>query len=290
MKVLVTGASGLLGSRLMQAFPSDWRVDGTCHSRPVPGLIRCSLSGPDSVGDVIRRGGYDWVVHCAAIRSPDACSKDPRRAMAVNAEGTRAVAAACASAGARTLYVSTDYVFPGSTPPYAERDTPAPINVYGESKLAGEHYALAVPRALVVRIPALYSLDLSAPNNLLGALKASLEKGKAVPADDHCVRYYTLAEEVANALAFLIRGEQTGVVHVSAHEPSTKLRFLREAARSAGLEPGLVVEAGGGATRADARAAADRPLDSHLETARYEALAGPALTGWSRALERLRRQ
>jgi dTDP-4-dehydrorhamnose reductase len=281
MRVLVTGASGLLGSRMMRAFPSDWQVAGTCHSRPVTGLIQCSLAGGRSVADVIREGGYDWVVHCAAIRSPDVCDKDPQRAMAVNAEGARQVAVAAADSRAGIAYASTDYVFPGSTPPYAERDTAAPLNVYGESKLAGEHHVLSVRRGLVVRMPALYSLDLEAPNNLLGAMKAALEKGRQVAADDLYVRYYTLAEEVAAAIAFLIADDQKGLVHVSAHEACTKLQFLREAARAMGLKPGLVVAADPGPK------AAQRPMDSHLDTARYEQLGGPSLTGYSIALARL---
>jgi dTDP-4-dehydrorhamnose reductase len=281
MRVLITGASGLLGSRLLHAFPDDWEVAGTCHSRPVPGLIQCSLSGRDAVADVVRKGRYDWVVHCAAIRSPDICDRDPQRAMAVNAEGARQVAAAAAASGARIAYASTDYVFPGATPPYTERDAPAPLNVYGQSKRAGEHHVLSVPRALVVRMPALYSLDLEAPNNLLGVTRASLERGKPVAADNHCVRYYTLAEEVAAAFVFLMRGSQTGVVHVSAPEACTKLHFLREAATAMGLSPGLVVEGEAGPK------AAARPLDSHLDTARLAALGGPAFTGYSLALERL---
>lgn len=280
MKVLITGASGLLGSRLLRAFPSGCEVTGTCHSRPAPGLVQCSLTSARSVDAVVRKGGYDWVVHCAAIRSPDVCARDPQRAMAVNAEGVRIVAAAAAASGARIAYASTDYVFPGNAPPYAERDTPAPLNVYGESKLAGEHHVLCVPRALVVRMPALYSLDLAAPNNLLGATKAALAEGGAVTADDHCVRYYTLAEDVAAAIAFLLQEGQAGVVHVSAHEASTKLRFLQGAAEAMGLDPALIGEAGS--------VGADRPLDSHLDTGHYESLDGPAFTGCSVALEGLR--
>ena len=281
MKVLVTGASGLLGSRMLRAFPPDWQVTGTCHSRPVAGLVQCPLSGSHCAGDLIRDGDFDWVVHCAAIRSPDVCDKDPQRAMTVNAEGARQVAVAAADAGAGIAYASTDYVFPGSRPPYAERDATAPLNTYGESKLAGEHHVLSVPRGLVVRMPALYSLDLEAPNNLLGATKAQLEKGKPVAADDLYVRYYTLAEEVAAAFAFLIADGQRGLVHVSAHEACTKLRFLKEAAGAMGLARGLVVPADPGPR------AAQRPMDSHLGTGRYELLGGPSFTGYSLALERL---
>ncbi len=271
MKVLITGASGLLGSRLLRAFPSDWEVAGTCHSRPAPGLVQCSLTGARSVDAVDPQGGLR--LGGALRRHPLArrLRRDPQRAMAVNAEGVRIVAAAAAASGARIAYASTDYVFPGSTPPYAERDTPAPLNVYGESKLAGEHHVLCVPRALVVRMPALYSLDLSAPNNLLGATKAALEEGGAVTADDHCVRYYTLAEDVAAAIAFLLQEGQAGVVHVSAHEAIHEAAFPAGRRRGDGPGPRLIGEAGS--------VGADRPLDSHLDTGHYESLGGPALTG-----------
>jgi len=281
MKVLVIGASGLLGSRMMRVFPADWEVTGTCRSRPGPGLLQCSVTDSRSVAGVIGGANYDWVVHCAAIRSPDACEKDPRYAMEVNAEGVRKVALAAADCGARVAYASTDYVFPGTAPPYAEDDAPAPINVYGNSKVAGEHYALGVPGSLVVRMPALYSLDLEAPGNLLGALRSSLAGGRPVKADDVCTRYYTLAEEVAAAFACLMERRQTGVVHVSAQEPCTKLRFLKDAARAMGLQERLVEEA------APEPSLARRPLDSHLDTARYLSLGGPAFTGYSAALRRL---
>lgn len=283
MKVLVTGATGLLGSRMLKVFPSDWEVTGAYHSRPVPGMVECSLGNSGSVLRAIEEGDCEWVVHCAAIRSPDVCAKDPRQAMEINARGTERVARAAAKAGARLAYVSTDYVFSGEAPPYKEDDAPSPLNAYGHSKLAGERHALAVPGALVVRIPALYSLDPEAPNNVLAALKTSLDEGESVPADDRCVRYYTLAEDVAAAFAFLMGMGQRGLVHVSAGQSSTKLEFLRAAADAMGLDSAPVLSA------EPRPRVADRPHDSHLDTGLYASLGGPPLTGYRGAIERLRK-
>jgi dTDP-4-dehydrorhamnose reductase len=200
----------------------------------------------------------------------------------VNARGTELVARAVGNARVKLVYASTDAVFPGDAPPYREQDPPAPLSVYGHSKLAGEKHVLAVPGALVVRMSALYSADLGAPNNVLTGLKESLEAGRTVPADDRVVRYYTLAEGVAAAVAFLVARGARGIVHVSAEERSTKLEFFRAAADAMGLDAGLVLPAELPA------GSAPRPRDSHLDTSLYSSLAGPPFEGYRQALGRLR--
>ncbi len=281
MKVLVTGASGLLGSRMLAVFPRHWEVRGTYCTRPGQGLVQCNLGDRGSLRRLIAGDGYDWVVHCAGTRSPDECQRDARKAVEVNALGTENVALAAGEAGAALAYASTDYVFAGDDPPYRETDQARPLNVYGHSKLAGERHALSVPGSLVVRMPALYSLDLSAPGNVLAALRASLARGEHVAADGDGVRYYTLGEEVAGAFAFLMEHGHRGTVHVSADQSSTKLEFLRTAAEAMGLDPGLVRLA-----QPDP-AKAPRPRDAHLDPGLYRSLGGPALTGYRDALRRL---
>jgi dTDP-4-dehydrorhamnose reductase len=179
------------------------------------------------------------------------------------------------------LYVSTDYVFPGTDPPYTEESAAEPVNVYGHSKLAGEEHTLCVPGGLVVRIPALYSLDLAAPNNLLGALESSLAEGSAVQAEDERVRYYTLAEDVAAACAFLMQREHYGVVHFSAQASTTKYEFLSEAAGALGCDARLVQRVPAGENLAP------RPQDCHLDTSIYQSLGGPEARPWPRALSSL---
>jgi dTDP-4-dehydrorhamnose reductase len=131
MRVVVTGAGGQLGHDLVDAF----------HDHEVVGLARHQLdvSGRDAVLQAITTIQPDVVIHAAAWTAVDACEGHPDWAFAVNALGTRHVAEAARLVGARVCYVSTDYVFDGTSPdPYREWDATNPLSVYGQSKLGGE--------------------------------------------------------------------------------------------------------------------------------------------------------
>jgi len=281
MNILVTGASGLLGSRILCGFPSDWRVTGTCRTRSAPGLIDCELTLPRTAERLLADADYDWVIHCAANRSPDACEAAPRDAVMLNSLSVEWLAQAADNAGVRLLYASTDFIFSGEHPPYGEADSAGPVNAYGLSKLAGERAALSVSSAVVVRMPALYSTDLAAPGNCLTGLATALDERRPFAADDVAPRYYTLAEDVAAAMAFLIARAHIGVVHVSSTERSTKRGFLQAAAEALGGDPDLVVPA-------EDAPPARRPHDTHLVTPPYESLGGPEPRGYTAALATLR--
>ena len=142
MKVLVTGAGGQLGHDVVRAF-ADEDVVAASHA---------VLDTTDSRGRTRRRErsptrrGHSL----AAWTAVDECESNPDRAFATNALAVRYVADAAESVGAHLCHVSTDYVFDGlKTSPYNEQDTPAPLSVYGASKLAGEREA--GPHATIVR-------------------------------------------------------------------------------------------------------------------------------------------
>jgi len=152
VRVLVTGAGGQLGSDLVAALSGRVPTGGLAHD-PATGRLGgrtpCDVVGADRARlDVTDRGSVlaavdavrpDVVVHAGAWTAVDACESDPDRAFAVNALGTRHVAEAARRTGAHVVYVSTDYVFDGTSPrPYREWDTPNPLSVYGQSKLACE--------------------------------------------------------------------------------------------------------------------------------------------------------
>jgi dTDP-4-dehydrorhamnose reductase len=175
-------------------------------------------------------------------------------------------------------YASSHHVFAGDDPPYREDDPPAPLSVYGHTKLAGERHVLGVPGSLVVRLPALYSLDPDAPNGKILDLGRAIETGRPVQADAAHLRYYTLAEEVATAFAFLMSTDRRGVVNVSAARGCTEAEFARAAARAMGLDSDLVVE------RGEADSPVTRPRDSRLDTSLYESLGGPSMTDYDAVL------
>jgi dTDP-4-dehydrorhamnose reductase len=283
MRILLTGANGLLGRCLHRALGAGGahEVVGTCHTRAAPDLRPVELTDPDAVSALLGEGGFTHIVHAAAWRDPERCLQDPAGACAVNAGAVELLARGANRTGARLVQVSTDYVFDGEAPPFAETDAPNPVNVYGRSKLAGEVAARTAERHLVLRIPALYRLDLTDPRNAAAGAARRLRAGETLVADDRIARYYTLADEVADAVRFLLEAGAEGVLHLSASGRTTKAGFCRLLAAALGLDPDRV--------RADTEPPTGdrRPRDSHLATDAYARLNGPAFTPAPEALARL---
>lgn len=149
MRILITGANGQLGRELSHAL-RDHHL--TLLDRP-----RFDVTSAGVVETIVS-ANPDVIIHAAAYTDVDGAEGEPDLAMAVNADGTERMAEAAARAGARMVYISTDYVFDGlKGVPYVETDPPCPLNVYGRSKLEGERRALACcPTAMVVRTSWLY--------------------------------------------------------------------------------------------------------------------------------------
>ena len=277
-KLLITGASGMLGGEILKKAGADMNVVGACHRSPCEGLLQLDFEQPDRVKAAIREGGFSHIIHCAAIRDPDYCLKHPEETDIVNVRASRIITEAAQAAGAVLCYISTDYVFDGNNPPYAESDTPCPINVYGKSKLAGEVATATVDHHLIVRIPALYRSNLGDSANVLTKFAGLFADGKTLDLDAETVRYYTRTEDVADAVLFLLEREQRGIIHVSADEQTTKSAFARMAAVHLGYGPERVVDAPPAST-GDAR-----PHNSRIDTSLYRSLNGPRMLSPSEVL------
>jgi len=283
MRILITGASGLVGSCFLRTLGIDLDVVGTYHTRPQPGLVPLAIDNREDVLARIRQGRFTHIINCAGQRSPDACLADPAEAYHVNALAVEYLAEGANDAGACLCHLSTDYVFSGTKPPYHESDTPDPINLYGRTKLAGEHATRRARKHLIVRIPAQWRTDLADPRNFATVLAGALFRGEILTFDSGIVRYYTLADDVARAVRFLLEQGITGLVHVSAEQKTSKFDFARRLARALGCAESLVQE-GPVLTTGDVR-----PVDSHIATARYAALGGPSFTDIDTALARMPR-
>lgn len=151
MRILVTGANGMLGTALvpvLQQRHQVWGID----------VNDCDICDVGAISAVLHTRQPELVIHLAAYTNVDGCKTNPLIAEATNSTGTRNVATACAEVGATMLYLSTDYVFDGTkSAAYLEDDCPNLISVYDRSKLLGEQHVQAILcRHLIVRTSWLY--------------------------------------------------------------------------------------------------------------------------------------
>lgn len=230
---MVTGSTGQLGNAVVaRARAEGWEITGLSRREPDP----CDLTDATAVRDRVSAARPDLVVHAAAWTDVDSCEVDPGRARAANVDATRHVAEASAAVGAHLVYVSTDYVYDGTKDgPYVESDEPAPLSVYGRSKLAGER--LLGPEATVVRTSWLCGRH--GANAARTILRLGAGTGPLRFVDDQVGRP-TIAEDLAALLLRLGTDRVAGIVHGSNEGAVTWYQFAREVLELAGHDPDRV--------------------------------------------------
>jgi dTDP-4-dehydrorhamnose reductase len=252
--VVVTGAGGQLGRALVEEFAGD-EVTGLAHgdwdvSTPPPPLPR-----------------PDIVLHAAAWTDVDGAESHAREAEAVNVGGTTNARAL----GAPLVYFSTDYVFDGhKREPYVESDEPAPLSVYGRTKLAGE--AAAGDDSWIVRSSWLFGA--TGHNFVRTMLRLGAERDEVRVVDDQ-VGCPTYAGHLARAVRTLVTGP-AGVWHVAAEGECTWAEFAAAIFEDAGLECRVVP-----ITTSELGRPAARPAHSVL---RSERAGAPVLPHWREGL------
>jgi len=226
MRVAVIGANGQLGTDLCRILAGQ-------KVSVVP-LTRREIDVSDStqVDRVLGELQADIVISTAAFHKVEECEKQPAQSFAVNAAGPRNLALACRQNNAVLVHFSTDYVFDGSERrPYAEPDLPRPLNVYGVSKLAGEHMVrLTWERHFVIRTCGLYGVAGSAGKggNFVETMLKKAGEGAPIRVVDDQVLTPTFTGDLAEAVSKLIRTEAYGLYHVSAEGECSWYEFARK--------------------------------------------------------------
>ena len=265
MRLLVTGAAGMLGRDVVEAArTAGHEVTGLGHHE-------LYVTDPKAVRAAVASARPHAAINCAAFTDVDGAEERYEDALAINGDGAGHVAAATADAGAAVVQVSTDYVFDGTkSAPYVESDQPAPASAYGRSKLDGEEAVVrANPRHAIVRSSWLFGVG--GPNFVANMLRLGAEHDEVSVVTDQ-VGCPTFTGHLGPTLVSLAERETTGLMHLAGSGWCSWHDFAVEIFREAGVD--CRVEA---ASSAQLDRPAPRPAYSVLISERPDA---PRLPSW----------
>jgi dTDP-4-dehydrorhamnose reductase len=244
MRILITGASGLLGINLALEAAREHEVFGVVHSHRIEtqafNVITRDLLAPGAVENLLEDVQPDWVIHCAALANLDACETDPLLAEQLNSELPGKLAEYVARGGARLMHISTDAVFDGLRGNYGETDLPNPQSVYARTKLAGEQaVAEHFPEAIIVRVN-LYGWSLTMNRSLAEFFFYNLLAGREIPGFTDVYFCPLLVNDLAQFLFKMLSENLAGVFHVVSSESTSKYKFGLAIAHKFGLDEKLI--------------------------------------------------
>jgi len=278
MKVLLIGANGQLGNDLLRVFRTAGdTVTPAAHAQ-------VDVCSEDRVREMMIEAKPDVVLNTAAFHKVEECEKRPALAFQVNGIGAMNLARACKRLGAVLVHFSTDYVFDGQkNTPYEETDLPSPLNVYGVSKLAGEHMiACNADRFFVIRTCGLYGVAGSSGKggNFVENMLKKAMTGEAIRVVDDQVLTPTYTVDLAEATRNLILTDKFGLYHISSEGQCSWYEFTRSIFEFVGVDAQLTPVKTG-----DFRSSVKRPSYSVLSKAKLRAL-GLSIPSWQDALSR----
>jgi len=244
MRILVTGASGLLGINLALEAAHEHTVYGAANKVPLKtdafSVLQADLLVSGACQRLLDAAQPDWVIHCAALANIDACEKDPEQARQLNSAVPAKLAELVARGGARMLHVSTDAVFDGEHGNYTELDTPNPLSVYASTKLEGEQaVSRANPEAIIARVN-LFGWSMTGERSLAEFFLYNLQTGKRMNGFTDVYFCPLLANDLARIFLKMLSLELSGLYHAVSSQCLTKFDFGQRIAQKFALDGTLI--------------------------------------------------
>eukprot|EP00913_Durusdinium_trenchii_P001311 g1209.t1 len=276
-RILVTGATGLLGRQVMQVLGNTWEVLGVCKRRALPPrIIACDLTQEKALWSLMEHFRPEVVLHLAGEWCPEALRQAPDQVRRLNVDAAGAVAAACEKFKAWLVHMSADCVFDGTEPPYSVESRANPLSEYGWHKLHSEQLVQAAcPKAAILRVPLLYGPVESPLDSAVTSLYTDLQNDiREVDAWQRC--YPTWAGDVANVLKVMTEmhfsGERIqGIYHWQGNEQFTWHEMMLLVAETSGLDASCI-------SAVHSPPATPLPRDTRLDCSRLIRLLERALT------------
>ncbi len=271
-RLLVTGASGLLGWGVCAAARRRWLVVGVVnrHTIDLPGVspLVCDLTRLDDLPRLFRQVAPDAVIHCAAAAQPDHCQEHPDETRSINVEAPERIADLCALTAIPYAFVSTDLVFDGTRPPYRGEDPVSPISVYGKQKADAERAVRARhPDALICRLSPMFGHPGQVSVSFIQRWIAALRSGQELTLFVDEFRTPVSVRAAAAGLLMAL-GAADGVLHLGGRERISRYALGRLLAELLGADAGLIRRG----RQRDRVVGAPRPPDVSLDSSRAHAL------------------
>jgi dTDP-4-dehydrorhamnose reductase len=266
-KLLITGASGFLGWNLCQIARAEWEVHGIYDRHPIEipavHVDRVDLTDIALVTAHLDRIAPDAIIHTAAASSPNFCQAHPAQSYQINVAAAQLLATICAKANIPFVFTSTDLVFDGRQPPYRETDPVAPINIYGEQKVAAEQAIFAAyPQAIICRMPLMFGIAPPTATSFIQPWIAALQADRILPLFVDEFRTPVSAATAANGLLMALQ-RATGIVHLGGKERISRYDFGGLLAEVFNFDSALLLPSYQRDSQMAAPRAADVSLDSN---------------------------
>lgn len=272
MRLLVTGASGQLGSYLLResrlrtidVIAWSGRRQGDLFNRA---LRPVDLTDAAAVAAAFHEARPDVIVHTAALTAVSDCLRDPQRAETINLQGSALLAELAHAAKVPLIHVSTDMVFDGENAPYREEAQTSPLSVYGRTKAESERAVLGYPRNMVVRLPLLFGPSLIGRPTFFDQLVLALAQGQRVTLFHDEWRTPLSLLTAARGLLALTEANPTGLLHLGGPERLSRLEMGQRLAAFLGCNPAPIT-----AVSRYSAAGEPRPRDLSLDSLKWRNL------------------
>jgi dTDP-4-dehydrorhamnose reductase len=270
LKLLITGASGLYGSKLAKiALSKNYEVySSDIQELSVYGnFVKLDISGKTQVDETFKTIKPDVVVHAATLTDVDKCELNKELAWKVNVEGTKNIVEAAKATGSFLIYISTDYVFGGETGCYKETDAPNPINYYGLTKLKAEEIVQTQKEYFIARPSVMYgSTPAAGKVNFALWIIENLKKGEHVKIVTDQWNTPTLNTNLAEMTLEAIERKLTGIYHLCGATRVSRFKFAEQIADVFNLDKSLIDKV----LSSQFTLFAKRPVDSSLDTSKAQ--------------------
>ncbi len=292
-KVLVIGANGLLGQKIVETFLDDFEVHGIGRKNK-PSLefdkfnyTVCDITNREQILELVRTFEPHFIVNSAAYTNVDGCEDEKEDCWKINVVGVENLAKAAKRFGIHVVHISTDYVFDGVEGNYDEESRPKPLGYYGRTKLAAENALISSGiDCAIVRTMVLFGIGIDLNHNFVTWTIEKLTKGESIEIVDDQFGHPTLVDDLAKAILKIVDLKKTGIYNIAGSECMSRFELAQKIAEVFDLNSSLIHSI----KTKDLNQKAPRPLNSSFDLNKTLKELGFQLSDVEKGLQTLRQQ